>query len=89
MSSSGRSGENKITYVHMYSLEYHAKSTCLTSHFYSIIGMVRLLPKNRYIFYCVFNEPKLHNSTSKSRHKLYEWHFVPCCGTDDPTWLMD
>ena len=71
ISSSGRSGENKITYVHMYYLEFHAKSTCLTSHLYSIIGMVKRLPKNWYIFYCVFNEPKLHNSTSKSGHICY------------------
>ena len=32
ISSSGRSVENKITYVHMYYLEFHAKSTCLTIH---------------------------------------------------------
>ena len=51
--SSGRSGENKITYVHMYYLEFYAKSTCLTFHFYSIIGMVRRLPKKCYIRYCV------------------------------------
>ena len=36
INSSGRSGENKITYVHMYYIEFHAKSTCLTSHFHSI-----------------------------------------------------
>ena len=69
--SSGRSGENKITHVHMYYLEFHAKSTCLTSHFYSIIGMVRRLPEKWYIFYCVFNEPKLHNPTSKRGHICY------------------
>ena len=68
ISSSGRSGENKITHVHMYYHEFHAKSTCSTSYFYSIIGMVRRSPKKWYIFYCVFNEPKLHNSTSKSGH---------------------
>ena len=71
ISSSGRYGESKITYVHMYYLAFHAKSACLTSHFYSIIGMVRGLPKNRYIFYCVFNKPKLHNFTSKSGQICY------------------
>ena len=71
ISSSGRSGGNKITHVDMYYLAFHTKSTCLTSHFYLIIGMVRRLPKKWYIFYCVFNEPKLHNSTSKSGHICY------------------
>ena len=71
ISSSGRSGENKISHVHMYYLELHAKSTCLTYHFYTIIGIVRRLPKKWYIFYCVFNEPKLQNSTSKSGHICY------------------
>ena len=23
------------------------------------------------------------------RIRWYEWHVVPFCGTDDPTWLMD
>ena len=55
ISSSERSGENKITYVHMYYPQFHAKSMCLTSHFYLIIGMVYRLPKNRYILSCAFN----------------------------------
>ena len=41
------------------------------THLYSIIGMVRRLPNNWHIFYCVFIEPKLHNSTSKSGHICY------------------
>ena len=43
----------------------------LTSQFYLIIGMVDRLRKKWYIIYCVYNEPKLHNSTSKSRHICY------------------
>ena len=64
ISSSGRCGKN---------LELPAKSTCLISHFYSIIGMVRRLPKNGiyFIVVLVFKEPKLHNSTSKSGHIYY------------------
>ena len=72
ISSPGRSGENKITDAHMYYLKFHVKSMCLTCHFYSIIGMVRRSPKTwYYILYCVFNEPKLHNSISESRDICY------------------
>ena len=51
-----------------YYLEFHEKSKCLTSHFSLIIGMARRLPKKWYIIYCVYNEAKLHNTTTKSRH---------------------
>ena len=47
-----------------YYLEFHEKSKCLTSLFYLIIGMTRRLPKKWYIIYCVYNEPKLHNTTT-------------------------
>ena len=49
-------------------LEFHEKSKCLTSYFYLIIGMVRRVPKKGYIIYCVYNEPKLQITTSKSGH---------------------
>ena len=41
---------------------------CLTSYFYSNISMAGCLPKKWYIVICVYNEPKLHNYASKSRH---------------------
>ena len=49
-------------------LELHEKSKCLTSNFYSNITMAGCLPKKWYIVICVYNEPKLHNYASKSRH---------------------
>ena len=34
-------------------LEFHQKCKCFITYFYSIIDMVRRLPKNWYIFCCV------------------------------------
>ena len=52
-------------------LEWHEKSKCLTSHFYSSINMAGRLPKQWHIIVCVKNEPELHNSTSKRGHICY------------------